>query len=246
MPKFSPGSPNLNAGAGPQAPAFDRYAENYDRLVRESLRISGEDKDYYARRRIEWLRDCLQGRGALPRLVLDFGCGTASATALLAEVLGADRVVGTDESAAVIDVARRERERPGIRFALPRELEGGEPFEAAYCSGVFHHVAPDRRPDVVDQIRRLLAPGGILSFWEHNAWSPAARFVMSRCEFDTGAIPLTARGARDLLRRGGFETLRTDYLFIFPGALGRLRGLEPRLSALPLGAQFQVLARNPG
>ena len=58
------------------------------------------------------------------------------------------------------------------------------------------------------------------------------------------AITLAPPEARRLLRAGGFEILRTDFLFIFPGFLSPLRKLEPAFAALPLGAQYLVLARK--
>jgi len=48
-----------------------------------------------------------------------------------------------------------------------------------------------------------------------------------------------------LLRAGGFDVLRTDFLFYFPRVLRLLRGLERLLVRLPLGAQYQVLCRKP-
>ena len=50
---------------------------------------------------------------------------------------------------------------------------------------------------------------------------------------------------RRMLRAGGFEILQTDHLFYFPRLLRTLRPLERHLTKLPLGAQYQVLARRP-
>jgi hypothetical protein len=67
---------------------------------------------------------------------------------------------------------------------------------------------------------------------------------MSRIPFDRDAIMVFPHEARRLLRQAGFEILRTDYLFIFPRPLSALRLLEPPLSRLPFGAQYQILARR--
>jgi hypothetical protein len=42
----------------------------------------------------------------------------------------------------------------------------------------------------------------------------------------------------------GFEVIQTDFLFIFPRILSRLRPLEPFVAHLPLGAQYQILCRK--
>ena len=62
--------------------------------------------------------------------------------------------------------------------------------------------------------------------------------------FDRDAVTFTAPYARRLLRTGGFEILRTDFLFIFPRILSWLRCIEPFSSRLPFGAQHQVLCRK--
>jgi hypothetical protein len=47
-----------------------------------------------------------------------------------------------------------------------------------------------------------------------------------------------------LLSQGGFEIIRTDYLFVFPAVLRWFRSIEPLVSQLPFGAQYQVLCRK--
>ena len=39
---------------------FDAYADDYDVALARGISVSGERKDYFAQRRIEWLRDCLK------------------------------------------------------------------------------------------------------------------------------------------------------------------------------------------
>src|SRR5437868_6650765 len=63
------------------------------------------------------------------------------------------------------------------------------------------------------------------AFGENNSWNPETRYIMHRIPFDRDAIPLTPPDARQLLQVGGFEILRTDFLFLFPRMLKWLRGL---------------------
>jgi len=69
--------------------------------------------------------------------------------------------------------------------------------------------------------------------------------VMSRIAFDRDAITLTSSEAKKLLKAAGFAILRTDYLFVFPRLLKVLRSLEPLMSRLPFGTQYQVLCQKP-
>jgi SAM-dependent methyltransferase len=225
-------------------PEFDQYAEDYDAALAEGLSLSGEDKGFFARGRVAWLAGMLQRRGEKIRSVMDFGCGTGSSTPYLLDMLGAESLVGVDVSSKSLDVARRNYGGGRAQFVLMNEYRPEGQLDLAFCNGVFHHVPPGERAAAVDYIYRSLRPGGLLAFWENNPWNPGTRYVMSRCPFDEDAITLTPPGARRLLRAGGFDVLRTDFLFIFPKMLRWFRGVEPLVSRLPLGAQYQILCRK--
>jgi SAM-dependent methyltransferase len=224
---------------------FDSYADDYDAALAEGISISGENKDYFARRRIEWLRDCLAANEAAPEKVMDYGCGTGSSAPHLLEALGAKSIVGTDRSAKSLEIARKRFQSERVRFVAIQDCQPTGGIDLAFCNGVFHHIPPARRAEAVDYVLRSLRPGGIFAFWENNPWNPGTRYVMNRIPFDRDAVRLSAPQAKRLLRNGGFEILRTDFLFIFPKLLDWFRWIEPHCSSLPVGAQYQVLCRKP-
>ena len=223
------------------AAGFDSFAEQYEAALASGLRYSGEDSGFFARGRIEWLSRRLAGLDAAAERVLDFGCGTGSSAALLRDLLAATEVIGTDVSQRLLDRARREHASVGIEFRTPDETPE-EWADLAYCNGVFHHIVPHERPAAIAFVRRVLRPGGLFALWENNPWNPGTRLVMRRIEFDRDAITLTPPETRRMLLAGGFEILGTDSRFYFPHALAFLRGLEERLTRIPLGAQYLVLA----
>ena len=67
---------------------------------------------------------------------------------------------------------------------------------------------------------------------------------MSRCTFDEDAQMLSVYELKMLLRHSGFSIVRSDFLFIFPEFLNFLRPLERWVIKMPLGGQYQVLARR--
>ena len=69
-------------------------------------------------------------------------------------------------------------------------------------------------------------------------------YVNQGPDFDRDAVMVWPNEARRMLGEAGFEILRTDFAFIFPGFLRLLRGLERRLCRIALGAQYMVLARK--
>jgi SAM-dependent methyltransferase len=224
---------------------FDDFADDYASTLNRGLAFSGENKDFYARARIEWLADALAELGRpRPERVVDFGCGTGTSVPLLADALGARSVLGIDVSERSIDVARRMHGGEHATFQTFAEHEPAADADLAFCNGVFHHIPPSERADSVRHVWRSLAPGGIWAFWENNPYNPGTQWLMHRLPFDRGVVKISAAGARRLLRAGGFEILRTAHLFLFPKALSPLRRFERRLSGLPLGAQFVVLAQK--
>lgn len=226
------------------ASPFDTYSHDYDEVLNAGLRPSGETAAYFAAARIRFLAGCLRKLGEAPARVLDYGCGRGSATPLFLDILGASGVTGIEQSRGLLAVARQERQSDRTRFFLRDEYRADGSMDLAFCNGVFHHVPPAEREAEMRFLAGTLKPGGLLALWDNNPWNPGARYVMRRIPFDRDAVPLSAGSARALVRRHGLRVLRTDHLFLFPRALKILRVLEPPLSRLPLGAQYQVLSRR--
>jgi SAM-dependent methyltransferase len=223
---------------------FDEYADEYDSALAEGISVSGEDKNYFARGRIAWLARCLEQLQERPKCFLDYGCGTGSASPFIFEMLGVKSLIGVDASLKSLEKANSAHGSDRTQFLSFDQYQPREEVDIAFCNGVFHHIAPSERSAVVDYIYRSLRPGGVFAFWENNPWNPGTRYVMSRIPFDRDAITLTPPEARRMLRRGGFDVSRTDFLFIFPRMLRWLRSLEPLAAPLPFGAQYEILCRK--
>jgi SAM-dependent methyltransferase len=223
---------------------FDHYAAAYEQALSNAIAPSGENREYFAERRVAWLRRCLEERKQTVDSLLDFGCGDGSTTPLLVQALNASCAVGVDVSAKSLEIARKRHASDRIRYESIGEFQPSGQIDLAYCNGVFHHILPAHRAAALAIVHGALRAGGIFSFWENNPWSLATRYVMSRCAFDRDAIPLSPPEARALLREGGFEILRTDFRFIFPHALRALRKIEDFVYRAPLGTQYQVLCRK--
>jgi len=224
---------------------FDDYTESYEAALNQGLSATGETRDYFARGRVQWLSRCLRQLSEQPRFVMDYGCGDGSSTQVLRELVRAELVVGADTSGGSLELARRAYGGLHAEFVDVSEYAPHEGLDLIYCNGVFHHIPPTERAQAVNYIWCSLRPGGLFALWENNPWNPGTRYVMSRIPFDRDAITLSPPEAGSLLRRGGFHVLRTDSLFLFPKLLKSLRWIEPLLSRMPLGGQYQVLCRKP-
>ena len=223
---------------------FDACAEDYDSQLHRGLSLSGENKEFFARGRLVHLAHCLKRLSFRPRKLLDYGCGTGDTVPHFLELLGAGSVVGVDASQKSLELARREHAFPKVSYSLPADYVPDGTVDLAFCNGVFHHVPPIERRDVAQYVADSLRPGGVFAFWENNPWNPGTRWIMSRVPFDKTAIMLWPRETRRLLRSVGLTVLSTDFCFVFPRALRMLRPIERCLVRLPLGGQYQVLARK--
>ncbi len=226
------------------AAEFDAHAEEYEKELRQGLRYSGEESTYFARGRVDALGLRLQDSRTEPRVALDFGCGRGSATPLLLDLAGIERVIGVDVSERLLALAAREFGSGRIEFRQPGESLDVA-VDVAYCNGVFHHIPRAARASAARYGFEALRPGGLFALCENNPWNPGTRLVMRSIPFDRDAETLTSHATRRLLRGVGFEVIHTDFLFFFPRVLRRLRGVELHLRRLPLGAQYMVVARKP-
>lgn len=224
---------------------FDEFAGDYDAALMRGVSVSGESKEFFARGRLVWLRRSLQEIGFQPERVMDYGCGTGSATPFLFSELGARHLLGVDISDRSLEVARKVHGSDRAQFRTMDAFAPDGSFDLVFCNGVFHHIPLAARADCMAYVVRSLRPGGVFALWENNPWNPGTQIVMARIPFDRDAIKLSPPVARRLVAGGGLEILSTTFQFVFPSFLGFLRGLEAPLARLPLGAQYQVLSRKP-
>ncbi len=220
---------------------FDLSAE-YNQMLNQGIRLSGEGQEFFIRGRIESLPSRLPP-DFRPRRILDFGCGIGTATRHLSEKFPHAEIVGVDTSEKALEYGTERYGSGRVRFRPLAELADENGFDLCYVNGVFHHIEPEQRVGAIESIYRALRPGGHLALFENNPWNPGTRLVMSRIPFDRDAIPLSIPEARRLVRAGGFIAAPHSWtLFYFRRPLAFLRPTEEFFSHLPLGAQYCVLA----
>lgn len=223
---------------------FDRHADSYDEDLNQALAATGEQKQYFAIRRVEFVAKELSRLCERPNTAIDYGCGTGDSTELLLQRLGLTAAIGLDVSQKSLQRAKASHGITGFEFLSPADYAPSATVDLVYCNGVFHHIPLASRGEVLAYIHRCLRPQGIFSLWENNPINPGTRYVMSRCCFDRDAIPLKPSEAKKLVRQQGFQILSVKFLFFFPRMLRLFRPAERFLARFPLGAQYQILCRK--
>ena len=191
------------------------------------------------------------GLGAATR-VLDVGCGTGRFAAAVVERVGA-RVWGIDPSAAMLAEARARRIRgASFRQAPAHELRFRDRwFDAAILRLSVHTLGPTRLA-ALDEIARVLSPGGVLYLWTfspgHIRGHHLAPYLPSLTEIDLARFPDPAELA-DELERAGFHDvvvrpLRQHGTIARDRAAARVRdGYISTIHLLPEGEAAAAIAQ---
>lgn len=222
---------------------FDQYAAAYDRTVQAAITASGESVEYFARLKARLVAERLDARH--PDRILDFGCGIGNTTQSLAGEFPQATLVGYDQSAESIAVARTSRHAHGARMEYwtnrgSRLPFADEAFDLVFASCVFHHIERTAHVSWAGEAARVLRPGGSLFVFEHNPLNPFTLRVVRTCPFDKGVRLLRAGYAVRMLHEAGFKSPEVRFYFFFPRVLRMLRPIERHLGFIPLGAQYYV------
>jgi SAM-dependent methyltransferase len=217
---------------------FDAFAPDYVAVHQRNIALSGEQPVYFATYKLHCLERLVGAGFDLP--VLDYGCGVGMVTEQLCTRFS--DVHGYDPSGESLSAARARASAAHFHGEVADVPDAH--FGLIVMSGVLHHVPPSEREEVLAHAVQKLRPGqGRLVVFEHNPLNPLTRRTVAMCPFDDDAVLLWPWEASRLLKRSGLCEVRLRFIVFLPRVLSSLRWLEPRLGAVPLGAQVMVVGR---
>jgi SAM-dependent methyltransferase len=211
---------------------FDAVAEAYDSTIPAHV------AEHLLARRLAFVSRHLPA-GCL---ILDAGCGTGVFAGRLRD--NGYRVVGIDASIGMLAPARNR----GV--AVAQAIAQRLPFSDATFDGfvsvaVLHHLgSTEMVRSAIDEMVRVLRPGGRAVIWDHNPLNPYWPILMARVPQDDGSERLVSRGEilNDLARHAvsGVEHWRLGFIpdFTPRRTLGTAIALERQLEAWPLTRTF--------
>jgi len=223
---------------------FDRYARDYDALLRDPVRDGfAQNSDFFHRRKWVLIADFCQRHALSAGKLewLDVGCGKGELLGLGRPHFG--RVVGCDPSREMVrNVGGIEVHLQEAPDALPFP-DGSFDFVTAVC--VYHHVEEHHRLRLTREIHRVLRPGGTFCIIEHNPFNPATRLIVSRSPLDVDAHLLSLRRAKRYAGGADLRHAESQFFLCLPEKLyDNIGRLEWFLKTLPLGGQYAMFARK--
>ncbi len=225
---------------------FDLFAQEYESLHRANIAVSGEAPEYFARYKIAALADFAKEAGAKAGRILDFGSGVGNSIPHFRAFFPASELTCADVSGRSLALAQERF--PGREQALLIESDAipapADHFDIVFSACVFHHISHDDHLAWLGELRRVTKDGGMVSIFEHNPLNPLTRRAVDTCPFDANAHLVGARLLAGRLRAAGWGDVKIRYHIFFPRFLAALRGAEPYLAGLPLGAQYSATARK--
>lgn len=224
---------------------FEKYAPTYDELLDDPARNRfTRDPLHFHWRKWIVIERLLSKRGLTPQEMtwLDVGCGRGD----LLELAGGRfyRAIGCDPSIGMLpsNSSFSVFEQPSLT-ELPfndRSID----FVTVVC--VMHHVPEHHRQHLMNDIQRVLRPGGLCCVVEHNPWNPVTRAIVRRCPIDVDARLQSAREIKRLVERSGFRCVHLEYLLYLPeAAFHKFCSFEGLFSKSPFGGQYALFAQAP-
>lgn len=178
---------------------FDRIARDYVRKdLTESCRIAREQR----------LRQTLRPIGANVGHLLEVGCGGGFAARYLDGLY--ETYTGVDYSEELIGYAQRYNAGPGREFlsANIKDFVATRRFDVILMVGVLHHM-PDPA-GILDQLRGLLAPEGLVVVNEPQRGNPAIsalRWLRKRVDssYSPDQVEFSEGELRALFESSGYD-----------------------------------------
>lgn len=220
---------------------FDKYTNNYNKLLRESTGFFTSNEDYFAEYKVKLTRKKVNHE---VKRILEYGCGIGRNIPYLEATFPSAEIFGTDISAASLELAAAENKDATFAVETPG-LEIGQ-FDLIFIAGVFHHIAPLERPAVCELLSKRLARSGTMTIFEHNPYNPITRSIVNTCPFDADAVLLKPSELAARFRQVNMLVTGRSFCLFVPPRLSSLIKLEDYLGWLPLGGQYCSVVRHTG
>lgn len=218
---------------------FDDFIEDYRKEQSQHLSIAGEDSEFFAKYKTHHLATSYPEMLGKNINILDFGCGDGLMTFYISKYFNNAKIFGTDISLESLKVAQMQCSSATFEHMEKNIIPfSDQTFDIVVSAGVFHHIPFEEHAHFIEEINRVLKPGGVAVYFELNPLNLGTCWIFYNHPMEVNAKMLQPLRWFDLLADKG--TWKIDFLAFFPGWLADLRFLEPYLTKIPFGALYAV------
>lgn len=186
---------------------FDAFAEEYQNLHQNNIRITGELPHYFAEYKIIDTKELTTYYERQEESsILDFGSGVGNSVPYLKKHFPLCNLTCLDISTKSIDIAKKRF--PG--YAKYCSFDGNlipfreNSYNIVFTACVFHHIDHSEHAAILSEIYRVLKPGGLFVIFEHNPINPLTLHAVNTCPFDENAVLIKASKLVNTIKRAGF------------------------------------------
>ena len=228
---------------------FDKFADEYATLHKAGIAVSGEGPEYFAEYKIiDILHEYMQHseRSKIAVKILDFGAGIGGSVPFIRKYFPSAQLTCLDVSLRSLKFAEKRfpEQAQYIHFGGAQIPFPQDNFDIAFAMCVFHHIDHAEHVSLLQELRRVLRPGGSLFIFEHNPFNPLTVRVVNNCPFDKNAQLIRAASMKEKFLAAGFKWAKIRYRIFFPNFLRALRPVEAAMTWLPLGGQYYILSQK--
>lgn len=228
---------------------FDKFANEYYALHVAGIAVSGEGPEYFAEYKIQDIaREYEQHFDSVtsPVKILDFGSGIGGSVPYVQKYFPYAQLTCLDLSRKSLEIAEKRflSQAEYVHFDGSHIPFPSEHFDMAYAMCVFHHIDHSEHISLLEELHRVIRPGGNLFVFEHNPYNPLTVRVVNSCPFDENAHLIKGTDMKHQLLDAGFCSAKIQYRIFFPHFLRMLRPLEMGLTWLPFGGQYYAVSRK--
>lgn len=226
---------------------FNETKDSYRTQIDQSISFTGVDHEFFIVEKGKMILDLLSKHLSLEKnaRILDVGCGHGYVHPQL--VAAGHHVTGVEIASEVLEIARKEN--PAVDY---RAYDGSVipfpdcSFDMAIAMCVVHHVPVPVWSAFIEEMHRVVKPGGLIAIFEHNPLNPVTHYLFKYGfnGMDEGATMVGRRKLEGMLRSAGCPTVQSDYIFFTPFGNRFFRWMDRALAWLPFGAQYLTLARR--
>jgi 2-polyprenyl-3-methyl-5-hydroxy-6-metoxy-1,4-benzoquinol methylase len=223
---------------------FNDYKNSYVKTIENSLQFSGKEHDFFTKVKAEFLKDIIKKN--LPDVrqphLLDIGCGHGLIHKHLKDT--GLNIVGVEMADEVVQLAQQSN--PEVKYhshdgkTLPF---ASQQFDIAITICVMHHVPPQQWRSFLQEMKRVVKPGGIAVIFEHNPYHPVTRYIVANNVLDEDAVLLSSPKLKKMMRDTGFASVQSRNILFTPFASRVFRWLDKMLGRVPLGTQYYSIGR---